>query len=311
MSGELGLLLGMTWSPASWDLRWPGASGFACACVRRRPRSHRNVPPVSWFGGEIVRVTESALEARFCAGRTRRAVVIGTAGSGKTDLASQLAQRLGVAHVELDALHWGPNWSLPTAEGFRERVATALAGDAWVADGNYSAVRDIVWRRAELVVWLDYRLPLILVRLVCRTLGRVISREELWGGNRETLRGAIFSRDSLLWWVVGQYRRRRREYPLLFQQPEHAHLQVVRVRSPREAEEWLEGAGLSCLRVEEEGHGRPSGSENATDSCKSPGSCFPDHILPSVACLPGPPPWPRIGGSRYGRGLAIAVTDTI
>lgn len=147
--------------------------------------------------------------------------------------------------MELDALHWRPNWSLPTIEGFRERVAKALAGDAWVADGNYSAVRDIVWRRAELVVWLDYRLPLILVRLVCRTLRRIVTREELWSGNRETLRGAIFSRDSLLWWAVGQYRRRRREYPLLFQQPEHAHLQVVRVLSPREAEEWFEGVGPS------------------------------------------------------------------
>lgn len=188
-------------------------------------------------------------------GRTRRAAVVGTSGSGKTELARRLAQRLGVACVELDALHWGPNWSFPTIEGFRERVGKALAGDAWVADGNYSAVRDIVWRRAELVVWLDYPLSLIVGRLLVRTVRRILTREELWNGNRETLRGAVFSRDSLLWWVGRQHRRRRRDYPLLFQQPEHAHLQVVRLRSPREGEEWMERVRPGELHVDGEGAG--------------------------------------------------------
>ena len=89
----------------------------------------------------------------------RRIAVVGTSGSGKTTLAHRLAERLGIPHVELDALHWGPNWTPVAADLFRERVAQALSGEAWVVDGNYSRVRDIIWTRADTLVWLDYSWP--------------------------------------------------------------------------------------------------------------------------------------------------------
>ncbi|HEX2361691.1 MAG TPA: hypothetical protein VHI11_06435, partial [Jiangellaceae bacterium] len=86
----------------------------------------------------------------------RRVSVVGNAGSGKTKLARELAARLRVPHVELDAIFHQPNWTrLPTDE-FRQRVADAVAGDGWVVDGNYSSVRDLVWQRADAVVWLDF-----------------------------------------------------------------------------------------------------------------------------------------------------------
>ena len=88
----------------------------------------------------------------------RRAAVVGTSGSGKTTLATSLAQRLGLAHVELDSLYWGPDWTPAPRERFREQVARALSGEAWTTDGNYGAVRDIVWARADTVVWLDLSL---------------------------------------------------------------------------------------------------------------------------------------------------------
>lgn len=169
----------------------------------------------------------------------RRTAVVGTSGSGKTTLASRLAQRLGVLHVELDAIHWGPDWTPAPRDLFRERTAQALGGEAWTTDGNYSAVRDIVWSRADTVVWLDYPLPLIMVRVTGRTVRRFITRERLWNENRERFRESFFSRDSIILWALCTYRRRRREYPMLFRQPEYAHLDVVRLRSPRAAREWL------------------------------------------------------------------------
>jgi len=114
----------------------------------------------------------------------KRISVVGTTGSGKTTFARELAQRLGVPHVELDALHWEPNWTEAPLEVFRARVDLALRGEAWVIDGNYSKVRDIIWSRADTVVWLDYALPIILWQLLKRTLKRVFIREELWGKNR-------------------------------------------------------------------------------------------------------------------------------
>src|SRR5579871_6058918 len=88
-----------------------------------------------------------------------RIVVVGSTGSGKTTLARHLACRLHLAHVELDALHWDANWVPAPTPIFRERVDAALSGPAWAVDGNYSKVRDIVWPRADTVIWLDYPLP--------------------------------------------------------------------------------------------------------------------------------------------------------
>ncbi|HUS15625.1 MAG TPA: adenylate kinase [Chloroflexia bacterium] len=168
-------------------------------------------------------------------------VVVGSTGSGKTTLARQLAAWSGVPHVELDALHWDPGWTEAPLEVFRARVTAALAGPAWVVDGNYSAVRDLVWPRADTIIWLDYGLPHILGRLVRRTVHRVVSQEELWNGNRESLRGAFFSRDSLFIWALQTYGRRRREYPVLLSAAEHAHLRVLHFHTPRATRAWLAG----------------------------------------------------------------------
>jgi len=169
----------------------------------------------------------------------RRIVVIGTSGSGKTTLARQLADRLDLVHIELDELHWGPNWSEPSLAEFRARVAAAVSQEAWTLDGNYSKVRDIVWLRADTIVWLDYSLPRIMGQLLRRTVRRSLLREELWSGNRESLRTSFFSRDSILLWALTTYRRRRRNYPQLLALPQHSHLQVVHLRSPGETERWL------------------------------------------------------------------------
>ena len=119
-------------------------------------------------------------------GRLRRVVVVGATGAGKSTLAGRLAQGLDVPFVELDALFWGPQWTPAVPDDFRARVDATSAGPAWVIAGNYGAVRDLRWPRADTIVWLDYPLPLVLARLTARTLRRGITREILWNGNRES-----------------------------------------------------------------------------------------------------------------------------
>ncbi len=162
--------------------------------------------------------------------------VVGTSGSGKTTFARAIAARLGYPHVELDALHWGPNWTEAEPAEFRTRVSEALAGERWVLDGNYSAVRDLVWPRVETLVWLDFARSVVTWRVVRRSLARLVRRTELWAGNRETL-GKLLGRDSIIWWSISTYARRRRDYPALI--AAHPHLRVVRLRSPAAAERWL------------------------------------------------------------------------
>jgi adenylate kinase family enzyme len=169
----------------------------------------------------------------------QRIVVVGTTGSGKTTLARNLASRLGLPHVELDALNWGPDWTERPVEEFQADLDRATAGPAWVADGNYRRAGNLHWARADTVVWLDYPLGLILWRLWWRTWGRWLRREELWSGNRERMTTHLFSRDSLFLWALQTYRRRRREYGALFRGEELAHLRRIHLRSAHEAERWL------------------------------------------------------------------------
>lgn len=164
--------------------------------------------------------------------------VAGTSCSGKTTLARAISRRLGLPRIELDALFWGGDWTPVPEDTFRARVEGAVAADRWVIDGGYAKVRDLMWARADTVVWLDYPMRTVLRRWAGRTLARLRTREEFWTGtgNRERL-SHIVHRDSLLWWILRTHHRRRRTTAAeLAARPD---LRVVRLRSPDETDRWL------------------------------------------------------------------------
>ena len=169
----------------------------------------------------------------------QRIVVVGSTGSGKTTLARRLSRLWDVPHVELDSLNWEANWTAAATEVFRQRTQIALKGDSWVVDGNYSAVRDLVWPNATVIIWLNYPLRMLIWRLFRRTIQRVFGNEELWNGNRERFVTQFLSRDSLFLWLLRTYWRMLRTLPLIFEEPEHSHLEVVILRSPRATRDWL------------------------------------------------------------------------
>src|SRR5919198_4318977 len=160
-------------------------------------------------------------------------VVVGTSGSGKTTVARELARRLGVPHVELDALFHGPSWVETPAEEFRRRVAAATAGEGWVVDGNYeSKLGDLVLGRADTVVWLDVPLRVALSRVTRRTIRRIRTGEELWSGNRESWRGGFFGWESMFVWTIRSHLRHRQTRAERLARP--PHLRVVRLRSAQQ-----------------------------------------------------------------------------
>lgn len=166
-----------------------------------------------------------------------RIVVVGTSGSGKTTLAKRLSAALDIPYVELDALNWQPGWqalSQDDPDEFRRRVAAATSGIHWICDGNYSAARSVLWPRATHLIWLDYDRHVVMTRVLWRSITRALLHPELWAGNREDWRRWLRPSHPIRWaWSTWAHNRER--YAALLQDEAYAHLQVIRLRHPREA----------------------------------------------------------------------------
>jgi adenylate kinase family enzyme len=164
----------------------------------------------------------------------QRVSVIGTSGSGKSTLARSLAGVLDAPWLELDSVYHQAGWTPLGEAEFRARVLAFADGERWVIDGGYSVVRDLVWARADTVVWLDLPRRTVMRRLVWRTLRRVTGRVELWNGNRERWRN-LFTWDkeeSVIAWAWQTYGSRRERYAGFVADPAYAHLRFFRLTSP-------------------------------------------------------------------------------
>lgn len=167
-----------------------------------------------------------------------RIAIVGNSGSGKTTLAKRLETEFGLARTELDQINWQAGWrDLNTHDPaeFVRRTEAALAGEAWVCDGNYGKVRDHVWTRATDLVWLDYERAVIMPQLFKRSLMRALDRRELWPvtGNRERFAQWV-QKDHPLRYSWENWARRRVEYGERVAEPRFSHLRVYKLEHPRE-----------------------------------------------------------------------------
>ena len=170
--------------------------------------------------------------------RPARVLVAGTSGSGKTTLAARIGAVLDLPHVELDALHHGPGWT-PRPE-FGADVARFAATSRWVTEWQYAAVRPVLADRADLLVELDLGRAVVMTRVVRRTVGRRVHREQLWNGNVEPpLRTFLTDPEHIVRWAWRTHRpTAERVRALVAERPE---LVVVRLTSRRETGDWLAG----------------------------------------------------------------------
>jgi adenylate kinase family enzyme len=168
----------------------------------------------------------------------RVAIIASASGCGKSTVGRALAESLGVPYVELDAIHHQPGWTELDADELQHRVEPIVAGQRWVIDGSYRGkLGDLVLERADTVVWLDLPRRVWLPRLLRRTARRVVLREELWNGNRESLRNVFAGRDSLLAFALRNEGRRRQRYPR-----ELARFRVARLRTQAEVDAFVRSA---------------------------------------------------------------------
>ncbi len=142
-----------------------------------------------------------------------RIAIIGSTGSGKSTLAKRLGAALELPVVELDSLHWLPGWIERDTATFRALVDQATSGERWITEGGYSEVRDLVWGRADTIVWLNLPFWTNFWQLFRRTVRRSQTGDPVCNGNIETWRQSFFSNDSVLLWLFKSYWRNLDRFP--------------------------------------------------------------------------------------------------
>jgi len=167
----------------------------------------------------------------------QRISVVGVPGSGKSTFGRALAGTIDAPFTELDSMFHRPGWTHPDDEEFRAQARELVAGHRWVIDGNYSSVQDIVWGRADAVVWLDPPRLTATGRVLRRTLRRVGRGEELWNGNREHWT-SLLSRDpeqNIVLWSWVKHPGYRATYGAAFDEQGPPGQQRIRIRSDEQA----------------------------------------------------------------------------
>ena len=174
----------------------------------------------------------------------RRVLIAGITGSGKTTLARRLAPALGLQYYELDDLYYDPGMRMAAA--FPAVIDQLTAEQSWLFDSQGPPadseappeVRDRLWSCADTLVWLDYPRRVVVWRAVTRSLRRIVTRERLWQGYRDSPRQWLRPDHPIRRaWRLSRIRSEQLETRT--QEPAWAHLTIIRLRSPRETEAWL------------------------------------------------------------------------
>ena len=169
-------------------------------------------------------------------------MVVGTAASGKTTFARNLAVQLQVDHIELDNLFWLDNWtesaSIQFQEKFINRVRSMNKG--FVIDGNYSLIQNLILSEIDTVIWLDYSLRVNLYRVIKRSLYRVISQRKIWknSNNREHW-AKLLSKDSIILWVVQTHGKNRLKYLQMMNATQCHHIKWLHFHKTEQLDEFL------------------------------------------------------------------------
>jgi hypothetical protein len=169
----------------------------------------------------------------------RRVSVVGLSASGKSNVSRRLATLLDIPYVELDELRFGPGWDVVEKSEFQAHVTEVAERDAWVVDGNFTSLtRHITWPRATAVVWVDPPRLTMLWRAASRTVRRLVTREELFHGNREQL-GHLRDPDHPLRLALRDAGSRRERILTDIRAYAEKGGVVVRLRTAAETDRWL------------------------------------------------------------------------
>lgn len=173
--------------------------------------------------------------------KLNRINVIGTSGSGKSTLAKEISQILEIPYVEMDLLFWKPNWTESSDEEFLPKLEQNLSREKWVLDGNYQRTAKVKWKNVQTIIWVDYSKSRTFFQAIKRAMLRIIANKELWPNtnNHESFKQTFLSKKSILLWTYQTYDSNVKKYEALLNDSNFSHIQIIRIRSPREKKKFL------------------------------------------------------------------------
>lgn len=181
--------------------------------------------------------------------RLQRLAVAGPPGAGKTTLARDLCERLGVPFTEFESFFHAPGWTVrPT---WQEDVLAFLEGPVWAIEWQGEEVRERMTARTQVLLWLDHPRALAVARVVVRTITRRLGRgHPIAGGNVEGPLRTFFSDPQHI--VKDSWRRHpllRARIRRLIAEDRHPDLTIVRLRGQRQVDAWLRGPFARSLEA--------------------------------------------------------------
>lgn len=99
----------------------------------------------------------------------KKILIVGSPGSGKSTFSKKLGTVTNLPVIHLDKEYWLPNWTVPEKQDWLKKLEKIIDEDAWILDGTYLDTLDMRLRKADLVIFLDYK------RLLC--VNSTIKRE--------------------------------------------------------------------------------------------------------------------------------------
>jgi adenylate kinase family enzyme len=165
----------------------------------------------------------------------KKILVIGTSGSGKSTLAKQISEILDVQFFPSDNFYWEAGWEITPYDKVLEQVKSVISRKEWVLDGNFETERELVWKQADCIVWLDYSLNVILWQVINRNAKWLITRQIIWSGNRMTFQRLI----SGVRHTIKSYSKKKKNYSSWL--AELSEVKVYRFSKKQETTDWLQG----------------------------------------------------------------------
>ena len=169
-------------------------------------------------------------------GDVDRVVVFGTAGSGKTTLARRLSERTGLPLVERDAL------GVLGSGDYLDAITEMVARPGWILDAAPYYADDLVYPAADTVIVLDYPKPVVMWRVLRRTLAVELLRRPA-GAHRPAGLAAWWDKEQAVRWAWSSHADRHREGLELAGRADLAHAQIIRFTRAADARCWLRGLG--------------------------------------------------------------------